>query len=176
MHRTPPFAQLPIVCGRLSGLGAGAVYVRNNDQDIVLPLVAGWFKGTRVHYVTTDISDRIVAGMVGANWVGRLDNVLPADSTQPGYHSALDRVYKFAPGMQDSVLPSVSTSQDSDNQDSAYGTLWQVVMVHWQPNRSVRLLKSEQAVIAAEDAGDVLLEPLPIIVNCPVVGEADRFD
>lgn len=145
------------------------------QAGIVLPLQTGWFQGEPVHYVTTDISDRAMARMAGANWVPRLANVLPGPTPQPGYRSALDRVYKFAAGEQGSVLPSAPQPLGGDNQQRAYSPLWQVVMVYWQTGKQVRVLKSEQDVLTAEDAGDIRLEALPIIVNCPVIGLGKQF-
>ena len=102
-----------------------------------------------------------------ANLVPRLANALPLSRHEPNPRSVLDRIYKFA--AQPSVLPSVPQPVGAANRDAAYSPLWDVIMVHWQPGRTVRELRSVDEVLAAEDAGDVRLQPLDLVVNCPVL-------
>lgn len=132
-----------------------------------VPVRQGWFDGQPVWYLTTDASRADAAIDNAANLVPRLANALPLSRQAPNPRSVLDRIYKFA--AQPSVLPSVPQPVGAANRDAAYSPLWDVIMVHWQPGRSVRELRSVDEVLAAEDAGDVRLQPLDLVVNCPVL-------
>jgi len=127
------------------------------QSTMAVPVRQGWFDGQPVWYLTTDAS----------NLVPRLANALPLSRHEPNPRSVLDRIYKFA--AQPSVLPSIPQPLGAANRDRAYSPLWDVIMVHWQPGRTVRELRSVDEVLAAEDAGDVRLEPLELVVNCPVL-------
>jgi hypothetical protein len=138
-------------------------------ETISLPLIQGWFDGRRAYYVTTDISDAGMAGMMGANHVPRLANALPPEPKVPGTPSSTDRIYVFPNGEQANVLPSAPEPLGPGNKSNAYSPLWQLVNVTWNPGFSAGLLRSEQDVLEAEDAGRVTVEPTRIVVNCPVV-------
>lgn len=138
-------------------------------ETISLPLIQGWFEGRRAYYVTTDISDAAMAGMMGANHVPRLANALPPEPKVPGTPSSTDRIYVFPNGEQANVLPSAPEPLGPGNKSNAYSPLWQLVNVTWNPGIAAGLLRSEQDVLEAEDAGRVTVEPTRIVVNCPVV-------
>lgn len=138
-------------------------------ETINLPLIQGWFQGRKAYYVTTDISDAAMAAMVGANHVPRLVNALPPEPKIPGAPSSTDRIYVFPNGDQGNVLPSAPEPLGPGNRSNAYSPLWQIVKVTWNPGFPTVLLKSEQDVLDAEDAGRVTVEPTRFVVNCPVV-------
>lgn len=124
---------------------------------VSLPRLEAWVDGRRVDYVTTDISDAAMAKQAGVNHVPRL-----AGAVGMGAASLTERVYKFSDGAQISVFASGPP-------DANYSPLWRLVLVHWKPARPVRELRSEEAVLAAADAGEVELAVTGIVVNCPIV-------
>lgn len=134
-------------------------------SEAVLPLHKAWFDGRTVEYVTTDISDAGMARMLGVNYVPRLRDAIRG----PGQGSLVERVYKFAGDEQITVFQSAPNPAGSANQDQNYSPLWRVVLVRWQPGKTVRVLTSEEAVLAAQDKGEVALEETPIVINCPVI-------
>lgn len=141
--------------------------------DVVeLPLVSGWFEGKVVRYVTTDVSDKKAAAEMGANYVPRLANAI-VQQPQPGQPSAIERIYSVANFKQGSVLPSLPQPLGVENQNRNYSPLWQVYLVTWLPGQQAHVLKSEEEVLAAEDAGQLKIEKTQIVVNCPVVLSAD---
>jgi hypothetical protein len=140
--------------------------------DIVeLPLVSGWYDGKVVRYVTTDVSDRQAAVEMGANYVPRLANALNRQP-QPGQPGAVERIYGFT--TQGSVLPSLPAPIGAANANPNYSPLWQVYKVRWLPGRQIRVLKSEEEVLAAEQAGDLSIEKTNLVVNCPVIFTAEH--
>lgn len=132
--------------------------------ETVLPLSRAWVNGHVVEYVTTDISDSSMAQMMGANYVPRLADTLRAG---PGM-SVLERVYKFPGNEQISVFQSGPAPVGAGNKDRDYSPLWRVVMVHWRDPARVRELKSEEALLSAQEKGELALEVTGIVVNCPI--------
>ena len=124
---------------------------------ITLPRQHAWVEGRRVEYVTTDISDAAMARQAGVHHVPRL-----AGAVARGAASLTERVYKFSDGAQISVFASGPP-------DPNYSPLWRLVLVHWKPARPPRELRSEEAVLAAAEAGEVELDVTGIVVNCPIV-------
>ncbi len=133
-------------------------------SETVLPLNRAWMDGRVVEYVTTDISDLAMAKMTGVNYVPRLADAL---DTAPG-RSVVERVYKFAQEEQISIFQSAPHPVGADNQNRSYSPLWRVVMVRWTNPANARELKSEEALLAAEERKELSLETTNIVVNCPV--------
>jgi hypothetical protein len=133
--------------------------------ETVLPLSRAWVDGQIVEYITTDISDPDMARMMGSNYVPRL---AAAVRSQPG-QSLVERVYKFPNEEQISIFQSAPNPVGVDNQDKNYSPLWQVVQVRWKKSSVVQELKSEEALLAAQERNEVELENTSIVVNCPVI-------
>ena len=136
---------------------------------VSIPVLAGWFEGEVVHYVTTDVSHADVAAEKGANFTPRLAYALPAGPQTPGRPSSVDKVYAVANFKQPSIFASAPNPVGANNRDAAYSPLWQMVMVSWRPGKRPRQLTSEEAVLAAADAGEVSMQATPVILNCAIV-------
>jgi hypothetical protein len=137
--------------------------------ETVLPLKRAWVDGRTVEYVTTDISDAAMAKAAGANYAPRLAGAVGIT----GRASVLERVYKFPGGEQASIFQSAPLPAGDANAVSAYSPLWRMVMVHWKKPANGRVLKSEEELLAAEELGEVALEPTNVVANCPVTRAAD---
>ncbi len=145
------------------------IITADKGHRIVLPLVQGWHEGSKVYYLTTDVSDYGMAQKLGVNFVPRLLDGLPSYPKPPGLKTVLERIYVFPDGEQGSILPSTPKPLGAGNQDVHYSPLWLLYEVQWQPEAIPVLLTSEEDLLAAEDAGKLLIERTNIIVNCPVV-------
>ena len=132
-------------------------------DTLTLPRLQAWVDGRRVDYVTTDISDGPMAAQAGVNHVPRL-----RDALGQGRASITERVYKFSDGRQISVFPSAPTPPGA-TPDPNYSPLWRLVLVAWKPGATVRELRSEEAVLAAAEAGELTLSVTDIVVNCPIL-------
>jgi hypothetical protein len=157
---------LPLCAALAAALPAHA---QEAADTVELPLISGWYEGKPVRYVTTDVSDRQAAVEMNANYVPRLANAIPPQPAAPGQKGAVERIYAFANFRQGGVLPSLPMPTGSANADPNYSPLWQVHKVRWQDGRTPRVLKSEEEILAAEEAGEVKIEKTGIVVNCPVV-------
>lgn len=153
----------------LSGCAATARFDVGRSET-VLPLSRAWVDGRLVEYVTTDISDAGMARMMGANHVPRL-----AEAIRPAAPGAalVERVYKFAGDTQLSIFASAPQPAGPDNADRGYSPLWRVVQVRWRHPAAARELRSEEALLAAEDRQEVSLTLTDIVVNCPVTRDVN---
>lgn len=136
--------------------------------ETVLPVSRAWVDGKVVDYVTTDISDLAMARKMGANHVPALAFAL---RSAPG-RSLVQRVYRFSNEEQIVIFQSAPNPVGAENQDRSYSPLWRVVMVRWNDPASIRVLKSEEELLAAQDSKLVSLEVTDIVVNCPVTRSA----
>lgn len=138
-------------------------------RAVSLPVLAGWFEGEVVHYVTTDVSHADVAADKGANFAPRLAYALTSGPPVPGRPSSVDKVYAVTNFKQPSIFASAPLPVGAASRDTSYSPLWQMVKVTWRPGKPPRPLKSEEAVLAAVDAGDVSTEATPVVLNCAIV-------
>lgn len=129
---------------------------------VQLPLIPGWYAGRRVHYVTTDSSDRDAAKAAGANYAPRLENAI-ADTAIAGQRSALERIYAVSNFKQDSILPSTAAPVGHESTDVAYSPLWLVHRVTWLPGGTPRTLRSEEEVLDAAENKLVTITPTRIV-------------
>lgn len=134
--------------------------------EITLPLKEAWFDGQRVGYISTDVSDANLARKQGLNYVPSL-----ADALKTG---PVEKAYKFPNEEQGAVLPSIPRPLGADNADKNYHPLWVLVMVKWKAGVTPHLLKSEEAVLAAAEKGEVELVHTKIVVNWPVLRVEDK--
>ena len=154
-----PKAAIPRALGAVFLLGAATA---SWAAEITLPVKEAWFEGQIVHYVSTDISDPNIAKKQGINYVPAL-----ADTLKPG--SPVEKAYKFPNEEQAAVLPSIPRPLGGANADPTYSPLWVLVMVKWRPGVTPHTLTSEEAVLVAEDKGEVELTKTRIVANWPVV-------
>ncbi len=159
---------------RIAWVLIAAVLTACSSHDIapnsaVLPAFQAWYEGQRVWYITTDVSDRGMARQMNANYVPRLQDAIPPHPKPPGMRSVLERVYGFPGKEQGSVFASIPRPLGPDSEDKSYSPLWLMYEVNWKPGFNVEELRSEEAVLAAEEAGKVNLVRTTVVVNCPIV-------
>ena len=139
---------------------------------MTLPASSGWYAGERVYYVTTEISDPTMAINGGVTFAPRLRDAILAYGKPGVTRSVLERVYKFSDGGQDAVFASAPRPPGGSSADEAYSPLWLAYFVRWEHPGQRRVLTSEEAILAASDAGDVRVERSEIVINCPIVQTA----
>jgi hypothetical protein len=158
------FAALAAVA---ASLPAAAPAQEAPRQVIELPLVAGWYDGRPVQYVTTDVSDAGAAAELGANYVPRLADALTPGAL--GKAGAVERIYRIANFRQGSVLPSIPEPAGAANRNRNYSPLWRVYVVQWSAAAAPHLLRSEEEILDAEEKGLLTIARSDIVVNCPVI-------
>ncbi len=153
----------------MAALLSGCATFDKGGTETVLPLHRAWVDGRVVEYVTTDVSDPDIARAYGANYAPRLAKAIAA----PGGVSVLERVYKCANNEQMGVFQSGPNPTGATSADRNYSPLWRMVVVRWTKPEARRELRSEEAVLAAEERGELTLEVTPVVVNCPVTRGVD---
>lgn len=171
LPRWPARRHTLVLLGALA-LG-GCAHRASGPRTVSLPLQQAWFEGRLVGYVSTDASDAEMARSMGLNHVPQLAAAAAPPGSPPGTRSAIDLVYKFPGGEQFNVFPSAPRPAGADNTNRSYSPLWLVVLVQWQPGHAVQTLRSEEAVLAAAERGAVRLTRTTVVVNCPVVIDAE---
>jgi hypothetical protein len=149
--------------------GCAAIGTPTPVPTVSLPLNFAWMDARKVEYVTTDISDPAMAQALGVNLVPRLAQAIAA----PGRPSVVERVYKFADDSQISVFQSAPAPTGPTNADRSYSPLWRMVLVRWRTADAARELKSEEEILQAAEARELVLEVTHIVVNCPVTRSVD---
>lgn len=141
-----------------------------NGPTVTLPLLEGWYEGQSVFYITTEVSDVGMAREMQANYAPRLIHAVPEYPKPPQLKTILERVYGF-PGKEQAknVFASIPEPLGPDSRDGNYSPVWLMFEVIWQDGRIVRELRSEEEILAAEEAGDVELRRTSVVVNCPIV-------
>jgi len=140
-----------------------------------LPLLQAWFEDQAVLYVTTDVSDAQVARAKGANFAPLLAQALPEGAARmAGRAGATARVYGFVNFSQASVFASAPEPVGAGNQSLSYTPLWQLAEVRWLQAGQARELRSEEAVLAAEEQGLLTVTPTRVVLNCPIVSLPGR--
>lgn len=135
-----------------------------------LPLQQAWFEEQAVLYVTTDVSDRLVAQAKGANFAPLLEHALQdASGRAAGRAGATARVYGFVNFKQASVFASAPEPVGAGNLSRSYSPLWQLAEVRWLQPEQARELRSEEAVLAAAEQGLLTVTPTRVVLNCPIV-------
>ncbi len=128
---------------------------------ITMPLVKGFYDGQEIYYINTEASDAGVAAADGTTFVPKLTNAIAVGATADLFH-----VTNFA---QPNIVDSVPNPLGPNNTVTDYSPLWLVHLVTWQAGFTPQALTSEQAVIAARDAGMVTVTATDIVVNCAVM-------
>jgi hypothetical protein len=135
-----------------------------------MPVSLGWYNGERVYYITTDITDPPMARGAGVNLALRMRDAIPSYPKPPEQKDVLERVYKFPNGEQDAVFASIPNPVGPLSSDAHYSPLWILYTVRGVAGRNSDLLSSEEAILAAQDAGNVTVTRTAIVINCPIVG------
>jgi hypothetical protein len=139
---------------------------------VSLPVLAGWYEGKRIYYITTEVSDPQMAVSAGATYAPRLWDALPPTPRPPDWATVLDRVYKFAANDQDAVFASAPRPLGPGSTDTKYSPLWIAYMVSWNAVDHRRPLLSEATILDAEASGEVTVVRTDIVINCPIVATA----
>lgn len=114
-----------------------------------------WYNGEDVYYIRTDASDEAYAEENGLVWVPLLNTALSAEG-------ATSPIYTFE-NAADDQYPVVSTIPEDEN----YSPALHVHSVTF--NGDPVVLTSAEEILAAEEAGDITIEALPLVVNHPFV-------
>lgn len=135
--------------------------------DDLAPLAFAYYDGGDVYFVHPEASDEGVAGVLTA-MMGTDVITVPSLGQIPA--ELLGKVYVFTNGIEGmgplGFQPDVF---DSVPGTESYTPLRAVQLVTWQEGTEARELTSVSNVLAAEDAGEVVIEAPGVVVNMPIL-------
>jgi hypothetical protein len=133
-----------------------------------IPMHQGFYNGESVYFIITDSSDPTHAEVITENQGWKLE-LAPLLANAPD--EALSTTYMFTNGIsgdgvhnfQGEVFTSTPAQQET------YSALTAHVHVTWAEDVTPRILDSEEMILEAEDAGEVTLSPVPVVLNMPQI-------
>lgn len=131
------------------------------------PLVGGFAHGKAVNYLLTDVSAKKDAAAL-SKATGYPVTFVPQLARVP--ESALAKLYLFTNGVKGpNPFGFQANVLDTVPGDQGYSPLWRVYAVTWKAASQARLLKSEEQVLAAQQAAELRVKRTPLVKNSPVV-------
>ena len=133
-----------------------------------IPMHQGFYNGESVYFIITDSSDPTHAEVITENQGWKVE-LAPLLANAPD--EALSTTYMFTNGIsgdgvhnfQGEVFTSTPAQQET------YSALTAHVHVTWAEDVTPRILDSEEMIVEAEDAGEVTLSPVPVVLNMPQI-------
>jgi hypothetical protein len=144
----------------------------NVDVPVIMPMIDGYYKGNKVYFVHTEVSDSAMADMMSKmiNFptlhVPELKNI-PEDQ--------MARVYVFKNGVPGSEPYGGGPFMfqidvfDSIPAQAEYSQFRIPYLVTWNDDTSPRILTSESEILKAESDGKVTIEKSTLVVNVPMI-------
>lgn len=162
-------AALLVSCGQdgTGGGGGTAAPAEAQAASGVPPLIGGFADGRPVEYLLTDVSDQKEAeGLSEAT--GFPVTFVPSLVDVPD--EALANLYLFMNGVEGpNPFGFQANVLDTVPGDEGYSPLWRVQAVTWTDEAAATELRSEEDILAAEEAGELTVEETPLVKNSPVV-------
>lgn len=133
-----------------------------------IPLHQGWYNGESVYFIITDSSEQKHADLITQNQGWKVE-LAPLLANAP--KKALSTTYIFTNGIEGSGIHGFQGEvfTNTPAQSETYSALTSHVHVTWNDASQAELLDSEDAVLAAEEEGLVLLSDLPVVINMPQI-------
>ncbi len=133
----------------------------------ILPVGRAYAEGQEIYFMHTEASDADVAQLLTDMMVSPVLHV-PSLANAPD--SALANVYVFTNGIE-GMGPLGFAPDVFDNPPGAegYTPLRRLNLVTWADPAAARELKSAANVLAAEAAGEVIIEQPGVVINMPFV-------
>jgi len=144
----------------------------NVDVPVIMPMIDGYYKGNKVYFVHTEVSDSAMADMMSKMinfptlYVPELKNI-PEDQ--------MARVYVFTNGVPGSEPYGGGPFMfqidvfDSTPGQAEYSQFRIPYLVTWNDDTSPRILNSESEILRAESEGKVTIEKSTFVVNVPMI-------
>lgn len=144
----------------------------NVNAPITIPMIDGYYKGERVYFIHTEVSDTDMADMMSMmiNFptlhVSELKNISQENIT---------KVYVFTNGIKGSgpygggpFMFQIDVFDSIPEQDG-YSQFRVPHLVTWSDNSTPRLLTSVEEILEAEKNGELTIQKTDNVVNAPMI-------
>ncbi|HJU13452.1 MAG TPA: hypothetical protein VJ792_03260 [Candidatus Nitrosotalea sp.] len=148
-------------------LPVNAIKLSQAEVPVKIPLHDGFYNGGQVYYIVTDASNSADAGKISDKQGWKVQTApLLAQSPQ----KLLTKVYVFTNGVFGQGMEGFQGDVFSDAPSSKnYTPVALVVHAKWNAGRTVQVLNSTQAILAANSTGKLTLTTTSTVLNMPQV-------
>lgn len=144
----------------------------NPNAPITIPMIDGYYNGTKVFFIHTEVSDKGIAGMM----TGMVNfPTLNVPALKNISEENLGKVYVFTNGIRGSGPYGGGPFMfqidifDSIPQQEGYSQFRVPHLVTWNDGTSPRVLTSEEDLLNAEANGELTIKKTDNVVNAPVI-------
>ena len=150
----------------------------NTDVPILVPLVEGYYNGTKVYFIHTETSEKSMSDMMTnminfpTLYVPQLLSRIPEEN--------LSKVYVFTNGITGSgpygggpFMFQIDVFDSIPIQKEKYSQYRVPYLVTWNENATARVLTSEEAILQAEKNGELTIQRSEVVVNAPIIAWND---
>ena len=153
----------------------------NPDVPITIPMIDGYYNGTKVFFIHTEVSDKSMADMMTKmiNFPTLYVPELAKEGTDVSKLKNLSKIYVFTNGVpgtspygggpfmfQIDVFDSIPGQGNYSNFRVPY-------LVTWNDNATATELTSEEDIVKAESNGDLTIQKTNNVVNAPILAWID---
>ena len=144
----------------------------NVDVPVIMPMIDGYYKGNKVYFVHTEVSDSAMAEMM-SKMINFPTLHVPEFKNIP--EDQMARVYVFTNGVPGSEPYGGGPFMfqidvfDSTPGQAGYSQYRIPYLVTWNNDTKPRILNSESVILKAESDGKVTIEKSNLVVNVPMI-------
>ena len=146
----------------------------NPDMPLTIPLVDGYYNGTRVFFIHTETSDKNMADMMTE--MINFPTLYVPELTEGIGEENLSKVYVFTNGVPGSgpygggpFMFQIDIFDSIPGQEN-YTHLRAPYLVTWNDNATARILTSVEDIVNARENGEVTIQRADnIVVNAPIL-------
>jgi hypothetical protein len=160
--------------GQSSSSSSSSSFSFNSNVPILVPLVEGYYNGTRVYFIHTETSEKSMSDMMTnminfpTLYVPQLSSVIPEEN--------MSKVYIFTNGIPGSgpygggpFMFQIDIFDSIPLQIDRYSQYRVPYLVTWNDNAPARVLTSEEAILQAEKNRELTIQRSEVVVNAPII-------
>ena len=155
-------------------LSTSSSFSFNTDVPILIPLIDGYYNGTRVYFIHTETSEKSMSDMMTnminfpTLYVPQLSSMIPEKN--------MSKVYVFTNGIPGSgpygggpFMFQIDVFDSIPIQKDKYSQYRVPYLVTWNENATARVLTSEEAILQAEKNRELTIQRSEVVVNAPII-------
>jgi hypothetical protein len=160
-------------------LSTSSSFSFNTDVPILIPLIDGYYNGTRVYFIHTETSEKSMSDMM-TNMINfptlhvpQLSSMIPEKN--------MSKVYVFTNGIPGSgpygggpFMFQIDVFDSIPIQKDKYSQYRVPYLVTWNESAIPRVLTTEEDTLQAEKDGELTIQRSEVVVNAPIIA-CDRM-
>jgi hypothetical protein len=155
-------------------LSTSSSFSFNTDGPILIPLIDGYYNGTRVYFIHTETSEKSMSDMMTnminfpTLYVPQLSSMIPEKN--------MSKVYVFTNGIPGSgpygggpFMFQIDVFDSIPIQKDKYSQYRVPYLVTWNESAIPRILTTEEDTLQAEKDGELTIQRSEVVVNAPII-------